>query len=87
MEAVRAVVGLNRLAKKYSADALDSACETALAHGTHYLRTIRQLVKRAAGQQQQQIDFIEHHPIICPLSGDRSLHKFERNVNHEHGSS
>jgi hypothetical protein len=76
------------LAKKHSTDALESACETALAHGAHHLSTIRQLIKRAADQQQQQFDFIQHHPIIRPLSDYSlaSLHQFRKERQHERSS-
>ena len=71
VEAVRVLVGLKALAGKHDSQALERACEAALAHGAYRLRTIRQLLKRRAGQQKQ-FDFIEEHPIIRPLS-DYSL--------------
>ena len=56
-------------------------CKAALAHGAYRLRTIRQLLKkRGSGQQQQQFEFIEHHPVIRPLSDYSldSLHAFRK---------
>lgn len=72
VQGVRALVGLKALAGKHQTQAMEQACETALAHGAHRLRTIRQLLKRAASQQQQQFDFLQEHPVIRPLS-DYSL--------------
>ena len=73
VEAVRVLVGLKALAGKYPSDRLDAACRSALAHGAHRLRTIRQLLKRNTGQeQQQQFEFLQEHPIIRPLA-DYSL--------------
>jgi hypothetical protein len=84
VEAVRALVGLKSLAKKHSPDALDAACKSALAHGAYHLRTIRQLLKRQ-GDHQQQFDFIEHHPIIRPLSDYslESIHQLRKERDHE----
>jgi hypothetical protein len=89
VQAVRVLVGLKHLAKKHSVESLESACETALAHGAHHLRTIRQLIKRSTDVQQQQFDFIEHHPIIRPLSDYSlaSLHQFRKERQHERSSS
>jgi len=88
VEAVRALVGLKHLAGKHSTEALESACETALAHGAHHLRTIRQLIRRSADQRQRQFEFIEHHPIIRPLSDYSlaSLHQFRKERRHERSS-
>ena len=88
VEAVRALVGLKHLAGKHSTEALETACETALAHGAHHLRTIRQLIRRSADQRQRQFEFIEHHPIIRPLSDYSldSLHQFRKERRHERSS-
>ena len=72
VEAVRVLVGLKALTGKHSTEALESACKKALEHGAYRLRTIRALLKRNSGERQQQFEFIEHHPIIRPLS-DYSL--------------
>lgn len=72
VEGVRVLVGLKALAGKHDTAALEHACQTALAHGAHRLRTIRKLLKQGVGQQQQQFDFLEEHPVIRPLS-DYSL--------------
>jgi hypothetical protein len=49
---VRVLVGLKALGKHATAS-LEHACQRALAHGAHRLRTIRQLLKRQASQEQQ----------------------------------
>jgi len=84
VEAVRVLVGLKALAGKHDAETLEKACETALSHGAHRLRTIRQLIKRQA-PQQRQFDFIEEHPIIRPLSDYslESLLEFRRERTHD----
>ena len=70
---VRVLVGLKALAGKHSSEDLEIACKSALAHGALRLRTIRHLLKRgSARNEQQQFDFLEHHPVIRPLS-DYSL--------------
>jgi len=89
VEAVRVLVGLKALAGKHDTQALEQACQAALAHGAHRLRTIRQLLKRGAGAQQQQFDFLEEHPIIRPLSDYSlaSLTSFRKERSHERESS
>jgi len=79
VEAVRVLVGLKALAGKHSTEDLESACEKALAHGAYRLRAIRELIKRNS-DKQQQFDFIEHHPVIRPLSDYSldSLHSFRK---------
>jgi len=72
VEAVRVLVGLKALAGKHSSDLLEQACRSALAHGSHRLRTIRQLIKRHSGQEQRQFEFLQEHPVIRPLA-DYSL--------------
>lgn len=71
VEGVRVLVGLKDLAGKHRCEALEEACRIALSHGAYRLRTVRQLLKRG-GQAQKQFEFLEHHPIIRPLS-DYSL--------------
>jgi len=89
VEAVRVLVGLKALAGKHDTQALEQACQVALTHGAHRLRTIRQLLKRGAEQQQQQFDFLEEHPIIRPLSDYSldSLTSFRKERPHERESS
>ena len=86
---VRVLVGLKALTKTYSSEAVDRACKAALAHGAYRLRTIRELLKRDTNDEQQQFDFIEHHPVIRPLSdySIESLNTFRKEREHECKSS
>ena len=67
VEGVRVLMGLLNLAKRYSADRIEQACELASTHGAYRLRTIRELIKRQ-GVRQEQFAFIDEHPIIRSLS-------------------
>jgi transposase len=89
VEAVRVLVGLRALAGKHPTESLEQACETALAYSAYRLRTIRQLLKRRVHERQQQFDFIEHHPIIRPLSDYSlaSLQEFRKERTDERKSS
>lgn len=89
VESVRVLMGLKALAGKHRSEDLENACETALAHGCHRLRTIRELLKRGVDQRQKQFDFIQEHPIIRPLSDYSlaSLTAFRKERNHERESS
>lgn len=89
VEAVRVLVGLKALAGKHDTQSLEDACQAALAHGAHRLRTIRQLLKRGVAEQQQQFNFLEEHPIIRPLSdySIASLTEFRKERDHECESS
>ena len=83
VEGVRVLVGLRALAGKHQTGALEEACRTALAHGAYRLRTVRNLLKQQADKKQRQMEFIEEHPIIRPLSDYslQSLNAFRRKRN------
>lgn len=86
---VRVLVGLKSLASKYTCEELEQACKSALTHGALRLRTVRQLLKRGHMEtQQQEFEFLEHHPVIRPLSDYSldSLHAF-RQEHHENVTS
>ena len=72
VEGVRVLVGIKAIAGKHPTDRIEEACRVALLHGAFRLRTIRKLIKKQADTVQLQMDFIEEHPIIRPLS-DYSL--------------
>ena len=72
IEGVRVLVGIKAIAGKHSTDRIEEACRVALLHGAFRLRTIRKLIKKQSDTVQLQMDFIEEHPIIRPLS-DYSL--------------
>jgi transposase len=67
IEGMRVLQGLLALAKRHDADAIERACEAAFSHGAWRLRTIRQLLKRDA-PEQETFDFLQEHPIIRSLS-------------------
>jgi transposase len=64
---VRVLSGLLHLAQKYSQEKIEKACDIALSHDAFRLRTIRHLIQRGGGKQEQW-EFIEEHPIIRRLS-------------------
>ena len=80
VEGVRVLVGLKVLAGKHRSDALERACKVALAHSAYRLESIRNLLAREVQEHQQQLDVIEEHPIIRPLSDYSldSLNQFRR---------
>lgn len=84
VEGVRVLVGLKALAGKHDPQALDRACQKALAHGAWRLRTIRALLKRES-PLQKQFEFLEEHPVIRPLSDYSldSLLQFRKERDHE----
>ncbi|MGB7732313.1 MAG: IS21 family transposase [Thermoguttaceae bacterium] len=67
IEGVRVLQGLLSLAHRHDAGAIERACEVAFSHGAYRLRTIRQLLKRDA-PEQETFDFLDEHPIIRSLS-------------------
>jgi len=67
VEGVRVLYGLLSLANRHEADRIERACEVAFSHGAYRLKTIRQLLKRDA-PEQETFDFLQEHPIIRPLS-------------------
>lgn len=83
IEGIRVLVGLKALAGKHRSAELERACETALSYGACRLRSIRNLLKRPAPQEQRSFDFLEEHPIIRPLSDYSlmSLNEFRKERN------
>ena len=67
IEGVRVLVGLLALARRQPCDHIEEACGVALTHGAFRLRTIRSLLDRGGGRQEQMA-FIEEHPIIRGLA-------------------
>lgn len=64
---IRVLVGLLNLAGRHDNTDVDRACEIALSHHALRLKTLREILKRG-GRTQQQIEFIDEHPIIRDLS-------------------
>lgn len=85
VEGVRVLVGLKAIAGKHASEQIEEACRVALLHGAYRLRTIRKLLKKRSDAEQQQMDFIEEHPIIRPLSdySVSSLVAFRKERHHE----
>jgi transposase len=67
IEGVRVLQGLLSLAHRHKTSQIERACEVAFSHGAWRLKTIRQLLKRDA-PEQETFDFLEEHPIIRSLS-------------------
>ena len=67
IEGVRVLQGLLALTKRHDATAIERACEVAFSHGAWRLKTIRQLLKRDA-PEQETFDFLQEHPIIRSMS-------------------
>lgn len=67
IEGVRVLQGLLSLTHRHDAVAIERACEVAFSHGAYRLRTIRQLLKRDA-PEQETFEFLDEHPIIRSLS-------------------
>jgi transposase len=67
IEGVRVLQGLLSLTQRHDAAAIERACQAAFSHGAWRLRTIRQLLKRNA-PEQETFDFLQEHPIIRSLS-------------------
>ncbi|UCC31422.1 MAG: IS21 family transposase [Phycisphaerales bacterium] len=67
IQGVRVLLGLLSLAGRHSEHAVDHACRIAQTHGAYRLRTLRELIKRD-GCADEQLTFIEEHPIIRSLS-------------------
>jgi len=80
VQGVRVLVGLKSLAGKHPYSDLEQACETAVAYGACRLKSTRNLLKRKPKEKQMQLDFIEEHPIIRPLSdySIESLNSFRK---------
>jgi len=88
VQGVRVLVGLKALAGKHTYDELERACGTAVSHSATRLKSIRNLLKRPAPQEQLPLPFIEEHPLIRPLSDYSvdSLNAFRKERNHERES-
>jgi hypothetical protein len=63
IEGIRAVIGLLSLADRQPCRLIDKACEIAVSYGAYQLKNVRRLIQRQAAKQEQ-LEFIEEHPII-----------------------
>ncbi|MFC1781841.1 IS21 family transposase [Planctomycetota bacterium] len=71
---IRVLVGLLNLVNRYDSDSIDKACEIALTHNAFRLKTIRGLIQRG-GSRQQELEFIDEHPIIRNMSDYEAIVK------------
>ena len=67
IEGVRVLLGLLSLTNKHSRRAIEEACRIALGHGAYRLRSLRQLIEQQAPGVQQNLEFVQEHPIIRDL--------------------
>jgi transposase len=74
IQGIRVLVGLLNLANHYDSNSIDKACEIALTHNAFRLRTIRGLIQRG-GCKQQELEFIDEHPIIRSMSDYEAIVK------------
>jgi hypothetical protein len=68
IQGVRVLQGLLSLAGRHAVADLERACELALSHGAYHLRTLRVLISRHDACRQEQLPFLEEHPLIRDLS-------------------
>jgi transposase len=66
IQGIRTVLGLINLSTRQSCRLIDQACEIADSYGAYKLRNIRNLMERQA-PKQEQLEFMEEHPIIRNL--------------------
>lgn len=68
IEGVRVLQGLLALAGRHPVAHLEHACDIALSHGAYHLRTLRVLLRRHDAARQEQLPFLQEHPLIRDLS-------------------
>ncbi|MFC1634985.1 IS21 family transposase [Planctomycetota bacterium] len=71
---IRVLVGLLNLVNHHDSNSIDKACEIALTHNAFRLKTIRGLIQRG-GPKQQELKFIDEHPIIRSMSDYEAIVK------------
>lgn len=74
IQGVRPLVGLLALTRRHPCERLERACEIAWTHQAYRLRTIRELLKRQA-EDQETLAFMDEHPLIRPLADYAALVK------------
>ena len=68
VQAARSLQGLLSLSKKYSADELERACDTAWRSKATNYRSIKRLLANRQATSQETMEFMEEHAIIRPVS-------------------
>lgn len=66
--AARVLQGLLSLTKKYKAEEIDRACDTAWRSQAFNYRVIKRLLENQTAAQQQTMQFMDDHPIIRSVS-------------------
>ena len=62
---IRVLQGFLHLAERHADSDLEQACQIALRHGCYRLKPLRHLLKN--GNQQEELEFMQTHPIIREL--------------------
>jgi hypothetical protein len=74
IQGIRVLVGLLNLVNQYDSNSIDKACEIALTHEAFRLKTIKGLIQKG-GCKQQELEFIDEHPIIRSMSDYQAIVK------------
>ena len=77
--------GLLSLTNKHRSHEIEKACETAHSYQAYGLTTLRKLIKHSA-PKQEELEFIDEHPIIRNLSDYANIIRvdFQKDLqNHE----
>jgi transposase len=67
VQGLRTIQGLLGLSRKYTAEELERACDTAWRSGGLRYRIVKDLLKRQSAAQET-MEFIDAHPVIRPLA-------------------
>jgi transposase len=66
IQGMRTLVGLLAMTRRYQGRSIEEACRLAVTHGAYRLKAIRRLMEHRS--EQEQIEFIEEHPLIRAMS-------------------
>ena len=66
--AARVLQGLLSLSRKYQAEQIDRACDTAWRSQAFNYRVIQRLLEHQSASQQQTMQFLDDHPIVRPVA-------------------
>ena len=66
IQGMRTLVGLLAMTRKHQSRSIEEACRLAVTHGAYRLKAIRRLME--CGSEQEQIEFIDEHPLIRNMS-------------------
>jgi hypothetical protein len=74
IQGIRVLVGFLNLVNQYDSNSINRACEIALTHEAFRLKTIKGLIQKG-GCKQQELEFIDEHPIIRSMSDYQAIVK------------